>query len=230
MISTKRYLATLLVLICTFSVFAQTRNDTVFSPNSDTMYVKHYGRNKVLQWMDTNYKNKCISTKYYFLFDNNICTYSETVFYTKPKSKLKEEYYQTGELKSRISTVHGKIEGHYLTFYKNGQLENDIMHQKDKRNGISISYYENGVLKQTSEYLDGKRNGINTDYWKNGKIKSELIYRDDKPWTVVSAFDSSGNSLDKGSLTDGCGSFLIYNEKGILVKTGNYKNGKIINQ
>ena len=68
-------------------------------------------------------------------------------------------------------------------------------------------------------------NGEYSFYYPNGKIWSKRIYKNGLPWTVISNFDPSGNSQEKGTLKDGEGTLYVWNEKGTMAEVLTFKNG-----
>lgn len=68
---------------------------------------------------------------------------------------LKEDYWESGNLKSRT---------HYI---------------KGQQNGETFHYFENGKIQELSSYKLGKRHGNIKKYSSNGKLKSNCYYWND---------------------------------------------------
>ena len=98
--------------------------------------------------------------------------------------------------------------------YKNGQL-----------NDIGKQYYESGKLMEEQQFKDGELNGFRKYYYENGQLWVELIFNKSKPWKVVSNFDSKGNKRDAGTLSNGNGTIVYYNEDGTIREILKYKDG-----
>ena len=79
---------------------------------------------------------------------------------------------------------------------------------------------------------NGIRNGIANWYYKNGQLKLSVLYKYSEKgdfgglrWEVLSMFDIDGNSLEKGTLKDGNGTWKTYDKNGKLESIKSYTNG-----
>tara|TARA_R110000796_G_scaffold63858_1_gene147658 strand:+ start:6216 stop:7322 length:1107 start_codon:yes stop_codon:yes gene_type:complete len=68
-------------------------------------------------------------------------------------------------------------------------------------------------------------NGRYVFYYSNGNIWSERLYKNGFPWTVISNYDPKGNTQEMGTLKNGNGTLMIYNEKGDVISEDSYING-----
>lgn len=100
-----------------------------------------------------------------------------------------------------------EIESNNLTkhFDKNGNLISEGNYIEGKKNGLWKYYQEDwdGKLELEERYLNGNREGLSITYHQNGKISDEMFFKND-----------CGN-----------GTCNRFNEKGILIESGNYLNG-----
>ena len=53
-----------------------------------------------------------------------------------------------------------------------------------------------------------------------------MEYNNGKPWKAISNFDQKGIRRDAGSLKDGNGTLILYNEDGTVRETLTYRNGE----
>jgi len=163
------------------------------------------------------------------------------------------EYYTNGKIKRTVYyNKRERREGVCMEFYFNGQLrevstyKNGILksmnefYLKNGKQSVSTGhgmvqyFYSNGGREFTSELLKGSRNGETTWYYTNGKIKEKVIYRYSEEsykglrWEIIASFDKKGNKREKGTLKDGNGTWINYNEKDEVDYISTYKNGKLV--
>lgn len=158
--------------------------------------------------------------------------------------------YSTGNLKN------GKKDG-LVTLYNpnNGKptftelWENGVFKKvKDiyDINGTLVSLSGTGTVnwyREDSKYLVGKieyqngfRSGISIWYHTNGKIKQKALYKYDANdvyglrWEIIEVNDYNGKPLPKGTLKNGNGTWISYddNDKPTVITT--YQNGKKIKE
>ena len=112
------------------------------------------------------------------------------------------------------------------TYYQNGHLKSEIILVNNIINGICKKYYETGVLQDEVNFTDGKFNGKRTYYYPNGKEWIVTEYKNDKAWTILTNYDSKGNKRDGGTLKNGSGTLILYNDDTTVREIVTYKNGE----
>ena len=147
-----------------------------------------------------NYKNDSL---------NGICQ----DYWIDGKTILHEDEFFNG--KSRFITRE----------YKDGKIAeaNTVI------NGVTTDvkeYYEAGVLKEKFNVKNGMRDGLRIYYYPDGKPWIETIYKEGKAWTVIANYDSKGNKRNAGTLKDGNGTLVFYDDDTTIRETVTYKNGK----
>lgn len=125
-------------------------------------------------------------------------------FYCQEKSGKPDgmniEYYENGNLKSKIYYKNGKPFGITQLFNKEGNLAEVGYWDSENTRWIGnyYSFHPNGQKLQDFNFgLNGKRTGIQKYYFSNGIIKSIGIYLDGKLHGVFYEFDSLGNFQSK---------------------------------
>jgi antitoxin component YwqK of YwqJK toxin-antitoxin module len=96
-------------------------------------------------------------------------------------------------------------------------------------NGVTSEvkeYYETGVLKEEFSVKNGMRDGLRIYYYPDGKPWIETIYKENKAWTVIVNYDSKGNKRNAGTLKDGNGTLILYDDDTTIRQTVTYKNGE----
>ena len=94
------------------------------------------------------------------------------------KTGIWEEYYDDGQLESKVSYKDGKRDGIWERYYFNGQLKSKGLYKNDNYDGIWEYYYFNGQLSSKGLYKNGKQDGIWEEYYKNGQLMFKGSYED----------------------------------------------------
>jgi len=129
------------------------------------------------------------------------------------KPDLKDEYYDSGVLKSRmIFKYDGKNNrkiGIFKDYDENGVLQFEVYYiELDAKYGLVKRYYDSGEVQARLLIKNGKQNGITTKYYENGQVQAEWRY--------------------KNGLLDGISK--TYYQNGQLETVEEYKDGKEINR
>jgi len=163
---------------------------------------KTYNLKGNLVHIENNVNNKLIGIARDYWIDGKIIM-GETEYFADTAKRIERKYYNNGNLKSDIRFIH------------------------DLANGTGKKYYENGVLKDQVIFKDGKLNGIRTYYYPNGKEWIIEEYKNDKDWTLIANFDSKGNKRNGGTLKNGTGTLIFYDDDTTVREVRTFKNGEI---
>jgi hypothetical protein len=90
-------------------------------------------------------------------------------------------------------------------------------------------YYDRKILRSVSEMKNGKRNGLTKYYHPNGALWAEWEFKNDVPWNIFCSFNDKSEPVEKGTLIDGTGKVISYNEYGEIAFTQNYESGILKN-
>lgn len=112
------------------------------------------------------------------------------------------------------------------TFFQNGKVESETPHDHGNITGTAKKYYENGTLKDEATLKNGQFDGTRKYFYPNGQLWIEQIYKEGKSWTVVANYTDKGTKRDAGTLKDGNGTIIFYNEDGSIRQTAKFINGK----
>jgi antitoxin component YwqK of YwqJK toxin-antitoxin module len=96
-----------------------------------------------------------------FGFDSRI-EYDETPYTTSSLNdsiKIFRTFYDSGEIESQTTYLHGKLDGIYQEWHKNGKIKVETVYSNGQRNGFSKKWDEYGNL--TEEW-----------YYKNNTLKT----------------------------------------------------------
>jgi antitoxin component YwqK of YwqJK toxin-antitoxin module len=115
-------------------------------------------------------------------------------------------------------------------FDKMGNLRSVTPNKNNVPNGQGRQYYPNGNLMDEVFLIDDVPNGIRTYYYPNGTKWFEQELKNGMPWNAISNFSSTGQLRDPGTLKDGNGTLIYYNEDNSVREVLTFKNGKEKNQ
>jgi len=110
-------------------------------------------------------------------------------------------------------------------YHVNGHLKSEIILIHNIVNGICRKFYENGALEDEAFFKDGKFDGIRTYYYPDGKKWIVEEYKNDMHWTIIANYDSKGNKRNGGTLTNGNGSLILYDDDRTIRETLLFKDG-----
>ncbi len=161
-------------------------------------------------------------------------------------------YYQNGKLSYAWNyNEYGTRSGYQKYYYENGKIKIEGEWEDGKEKGIIREYYSDGSLRSEKIFNNGKTGNDSIIIYE---IKEKVIPNKDvnfetsdtvkthfKEPDSLGIFEGNGHHIfynkfkkidkegifENGYLIDGKQYF--YDEKGILIKTANYKDGKIVN-
>ena len=110
-------------------------------------------------------------------------------------------------------------------FHKPGILKLERMIENGILNGPAKSFYEDGKLMEEIYFKDGKYDKTRKYYHPNGQLWIEQEYKNGLRWNVIANYDAKGNKRDAGTLKNGNGTVILYNDDGTVRETVTYKNG-----
>lgn len=116
---------------------------------------------------------------------------------------------------------------HYVQhiLYPNGKIEKTLTIQNDRRNGPGRHFYPDGKVMEEVNFKDDNFHGTRKYFYPNGQLWIEQIYKDGLSWEVVSNFTEDGKRRDAGTLRNGNGTIIFYNENGSVRKVSTFSNG-----
>ena len=163
----------------------------------------------------------------------------------QPYTGVYTDYYENGQLESRINYKNGKREGFGERFHENGQLLATGHFKKGKQTGVDERFYDsgevywkrnwkggelhgvwesfyiNGKTKILSDWKNGKElNQTRFTYYESGKLRQKGAFKGDKPDGLYEAFYESGQLERRGILKEGeqDGVWEYFDEDGKLIE------------
>lgn len=208
--------------------------------------VKYYDNTNKLEF--ANYVNGKLDGNYASYFENGNTKW-EAKYQSGVLQGDYQSYFEAGGIMEKGTYVNGKVESILSQYHPNGtilgksQYRNGVLVRPeafydDKGNsimsngtGIFLIYNNKGIVTAKFNYLDYCRNGKAQWYYDNGQLLQEAIYKysdANKPtglrWEILSSFSSDGKSRDPGTLKNGNGTWITYDDTGKKTVTI-YQNG-----
>ncbi|GEM_PF-5552794 len=139
--------------------------------------------------------------------DNGTWINSVRDYYKDGTLKLVAKYVSEKAASIDIQAINNLVDGSgFQSYYDNGQLREDILiGPNGNPGGPSIFYHKNGRMKWHYEH------------YSDGRLKE-----------VYGRWDEAGNPEEIGSLKDGNGSFIAYNEDATVIERQVVKNGVVV--
>ena len=161
------------------------------------------------------------------------------LWYFTSGNLMKEENYEMGKVSGEVTYYYpsGNLLG--KEFFSNGELSRPIICYDEEGkeilangSGLMLRYHSSGKLASRIAYRNGSRDGLSVWYYDNGLEEESLNYRYDensKPyglrWEIVSSYHKNGKPREKGTLKEGNGSWIRYNDKGETTDVWHFRNG-----
>jgi antitoxin component YwqK of YwqJK toxin-antitoxin module len=129
--------------------------------------------------------------------------------------KVREEREYLGSSREYIDHI----------LYPDGTLEKTVPIRNGLLNGVGRQYYPNGKIMEEVTFKDDVFHGSRKYFHPNGQLWIEEIYKDGLSWEVVANFTENGKRRDAGTLRNGNGTVISYNEDGSVREVSTFLNG-----
>lgn len=139
-----------------------------------------------------------------------------------------KNYYESGALHWDRTYEMGMLNGPYTFYYENGRIKSEGTYYNNIQNGKHKVFYPNGQLQEIYGVQMGKEHGIYQYYYANGQLWIEKEYENGLLMNVKCNYTASGVPRDNGTLKNGNGTIIYYNEEGSVYNTETYKDGKLV--
>lgn len=209
------------VLVCIEGQYKNGQREGVF-PAYIIDSIDHSKRYKI--WEQTYSDNKLNGEWSTFTIKGNLVR-----FYTYKNDSLNgvaRDYWIDGKsiIEERIY-FNGKSKYIQKEYSQSGNVVEEITFVNDVPNGPAKIFYPNGILKDEFLLENGVPNGLRRYYYPTGKIWIEQQMKNGQPWTVIANYDTSGKKRDAGTLKEGNGTVILYNDNGAIREILKYING-----
>ncbi len=164
------------------------------------------------------------SSKFYWIDGKTV--QEEKIYTNGSVNYINRSFGENGALKSEYTIRDKEVIVFAKEYYPTGKLHAETPIKNNNPEGLSKRYYETGILMEEVNFTDGKFNGAHKYYHPNGQLWIEKIYRDGAAWEIIANFDANGKSRDAGTLKNGTGTVIYYNDDGTIRETLSYENGR----
>jgi antitoxin component YwqK of YwqJK toxin-antitoxin module len=113
------------------------------------------------------------------------------LFFVSACKDVREEYYDTGELRGTLVYKDDMPNGPFEIYYKSGVVKETGTFLNGARHGENIRYDENGVKSVLTHYNKGVEHGESVSYYEDGSIESKVeLVNGEMHGKLYSYFDS----------------------------------------
>ena len=209
-----------------------------FYPKTRKFWIECFYRNDTLEgeYREYNKKEKLIKTLYYI--NGQLDTNKRIII----KTKLKQEFYPNGNLKSKGYYKDSLPVGMHEQYSADASLSKAILYNKEgikiaegaldkkgKKKGKWILFDIDGNKKAEGFYKKGLRNNKWIFYYTNGEIEQIGFYKKNKVVKTWTYYNETGNidkieNYNKKGILDGA--YIQYKKDTILFIKGFYIDGE----
>ena len=222
----------ILSIIFSLSAFAQEINQVDSQGRKQGMWKKPFDNVKVYRYTG-QFKDDIPYGKFVYFYETG-SVQAIVIFSEKGKVSRSQMYHNSGYMMAQGKYIDQKKDSIWVYYDDRGFVSYQESYLKGELNGQKVyfyaprdeklyvsryEYYKNGVLhgefkefhentsvKIQGNYLDGNLNGLVTEFHPNGKIKKVMHYK----FAVKH------------------GNWAFYNEKGVLIGTKMFWEGKLL--
>jgi antitoxin component YwqK of YwqJK toxin-antitoxin module len=134
-----------------------------------------------------------------------------------------------GTLEREREYVNGDKNYTLKEYSKTGALEKETTYADGVLNGPGRKYYPNRIVMEEVNLKNGELDGRSKYYYPSGIVWMETEYKGGKPWNIIANYDEKGSKRSAGTLKEGTGTIVYYNDDGTVRETMRFQNGIQIN-
>jgi len=139
-------------------------------------------------------------------------------------------YYTGGAIYSEHDYTVGVLNGPYAFYYEDGKIKSEGNYTNNIKDGTQKLFYHTGQVQEVSNVTMGVEDGLYQYFYTNGQLATEREYKAGLLMSIKANNTSSGATRDKGTLKNGKGTVINYNDQGIVAAIQTYKGGKLISE
>jgi antitoxin component YwqK of YwqJK toxin-antitoxin module len=161
---------------------------------------------KILNGDTVNFTNEANIKQglWIYYFDNSEIINNKGYFKDNLKTGVWTSYYSSGKIKSEISHVANRKDGHAKIYYENGIIAEEGTWRVNKWVGAYKSYFPSRKVSYEWNYNEnGERTGMQKYYHENGKVKIEGEWDKGKEKGVIKEFYETGDLKSEKLFADG---------------------------
>ena len=188
-------------------------NSIFYYPNGKIKSRGLYDKDRMVENWVRYYENGNVKSEEYYNYDEAL-------------EGVVKYYYPSERILAKEEWSNGKLVKPIVRY---DSLGNKIL---TDGNGVMMKYHDNGVLYQYTEYKNYCRDGITKFYYDNGQLEVSFLHKYDANnspiglrMEILSSFHKDGRAREKGTLKDGNGTWIQYNDKGEIENVKHFTNG-----
>ncbi len=131
-------------------------------------------------------------------------------------------YHQNGSLMDSVCYTNGRMINAYISRYEDGRIFQSGYYNQSEKDSIWKTYFPNGQLNTIGKMKKNECVGEWFTYYDNGKPAEEVVYDPNHNAYIRNIWDSNGKQL----IINGNGQYKSYSDQGILLSSGEIRNGK----
>jgi antitoxin component YwqK of YwqJK toxin-antitoxin module len=168
------------------------------------------------EWRTYNLRGTIIQIK---RFENDSLNGISRDYWIDGKSIMSEKEYFNGS-------------NNYIKrkYYLNGKISEEMTFSMGQANGVTKRYYENGSLMEKAMFKDGHYEGLREYYYPSGLLWLSNVYKEGKPWEIIANYDTKGQKREPGTLKNGSGTIIYYNDDDSIREVQTYADGRLVNK
>lgn len=140
---------------------------------------------------------------------------------------LKYKYYKNGEIQIFPSKGIGEhLHGEALWYHPDNTLKVKVNYIEGKAEGSFLSYYPTHQPQCICYFENDKREGMQLFHWDNGQLSTKIEYHKGMPISILECYDRNGATIDCGTLKEGTGTWISYDDQNRVTEIEHYKDGK----
>lgn len=174
----------------------------------------------------TTYKDDSIHGIYRKYWIDGKTIEEEREYLDGSNTYVERTYFKSGKLEKEVPYKNGLINGLAKSYYENGQLKEVTAVVNDQGHGLTERYYENGNLMEELNMANGQFHGIRRYYHPNGILWSVEEYKNGMPWNAIVNYTDKGVKRPQGTLKNGTGTLIFYDDSGAVSETLKFVNGQ----
>lgn len=185
---------------------------------------KGYHSNLGLLQSEGIFENNLYQGKWKFYYEDGKTIKQIVEYVNDTVHGVREDYWENGNLKSRVYKIKGVQNGKVTHYYETGEIEEVGNLKNGKFNGRILGYFKNGNIKFSRKYWNDLRIDTSKTFYESGQLKHLQIIKLDSTLKQTTGkefrYFENGNLQMESEIKNGL-------PDGILTKY--YKNGKVKN-
>lgn len=139
-------------------------------------------------------------------------------------------YYAGGAVFCEHDYVVGVLNGPYAFYYEDGKVKSEGNYTNNTKDGLQKLFYHTGQVQEISNLTMGIEDGLYQSYYTNGQVSVEKEYKAGLLMNIKASNAPGGIARDKGTIKNGKGTVINYNDDGAVYAIQTFKGGKLISE